>query len=71
MMIYCNVGKNVCNYTLFYCVVGLILYIEEKDVTSWFNAASDNDDAAHDKVSVSRKSATSVDVTFSSGMLGV
>ncbi|KAK2157059.1 hypothetical protein NP493_1917g00001 [Ridgeia piscesae] len=66
-MIYCNVGKNVCYYTLFYCVVGLILYIEEKDVTSWFNAASDNDDAAHDKVSVSRKSATSVDVTFSSG----
>ena len=51
-----------------YVNAGLIIYIEEDDITSWFNAASDEDEVTHDKVSVTRKSATSVDVTFSSGM---
>ena len=49
-------------------VVGLTLYVEEEDLTSWLNAASDNDTASRGNVSVSRKSATSVDVSFSSGM---
>ena len=60
-----------CNYdhTFYNHVVGLTLYVEEEDLTSWFNAASDNDTASRGNVSVSRKSATSVDVSFSSGML--
>ena len=36
---------------------------------SWFNTASDGDEISRDKVTVSRKSATSVDVSFSSGKL--
>ena len=53
------------------CVVGLIVYVEEEDITSWFNAASDDDEATHDKISVIHKSATSIEVTFSSGMFGL
>ena len=45
--------------------------MEEEDLTSWLNAASDNDTASRGNVSVSRKSATSVDVSFSCGMLCV
>ena len=52
-------------------VVGLILYVEEEDITSWFNAASDDDEATHEKISVIHKSATSVEVTFSSGTFGL
>ena len=45
----------------------MVIYVEEEDVTPWFNTAADNDDLSRDKVSVTRKSATSVDVSFSSG----
>ena len=52
---------------MLYTVVGLIIYIDEEDIMSWFNKASDGDEISRDKVGVSRKSATSVDVSFSSG----
>jgi len=59
-----------CNYdhTFYNHVVGLMLYVEEEDLTSWLNGASDNDTVSRGNVSVSRKSATSVDVSFSTGM---
>jgi len=64
-----HAGFNVhLGMKLFNHVVGLRLYVEEEDMTSWFNAASDNDSASRGNVSVSRKSATSVDVSFSTGM---
>ncbi|KAI0221528.1 Mucin-like protein [Lamellibrachia satsuma] len=46
---------------------GLIIYVDEEDIMSWFYTASDGDEISRDKVTVSRKSATSVDVSFSSG----
>ena len=48
-------------------LLGLIIYVDEENITPWFNAAADDDEINRDKVSVSRKTATSVDVSFSSG----
>ena len=64
----CNIVMMIHFYVAPCCVVGLIVYVEEEDITSWFNAASDDDEATHDKISVIHKSATSIEVTFSAGM---
>ena len=50
------------------CVfAGLRIFLNEEDITAWFDAAADAEEKTYDKVTVSRKTATSIEGSFSSG----